>query len=258
VLYEIVAARRKQLQTEHRKNWQRRAKRASGSDLLAALSAPGTRLIAEVKPASPSRGRILDRKEIPRLVRAYERGGAAAISVLAEPAYFQGGGELVSLVRSLTSLPILWKDFVISPSQIYEAKARGAAGVLLIARILTARELAAFIRLANKLGLLPLVEVHREEELGKLAEISERFALGINNRNLSSLKVDLAATFNLLPTAQKLQPACLVSESGIKTRDDIQRLEALGCTAFLVGESLLFAQDPEKMLRELRGEARVD
>ena len=249
MLYEIVAARRKQLQTEHRKNWQRRAKRASGSDLLAALSAPGTRLIAEVKPASPSRGRILDRKEIPRLVRAYERGGAAAISILAEPAYFQGGGELVSLVRSLTSLPILWKDFVISPSQIYEAKARGAAGVLLIARILTARELA-FIRLANKLGLLPLVEVHREEELGKLAEVSDRFALGINNRNLSSLKVDLAATFNLLPTAQKLQPACLVSESGIKTRDDIQRLEALGCTAFLVGESPL--RRAGKMLRELR------
>lgn len=255
MLFQIAASRRAQLATEYRKPWARRARLAQAApDLFAALTMPGNRIIAEVKPASPSRGRLLTVDQVPGLVRAYEKGGACALSVLAETAYFQGGGELVSLVHSLTELPILWKDFVISPSQILEAKARGAAGVLLIARLLKSRQLAAFISLANKVGLLPLVEVHSLQEVEKLRGTKARFALGINNRNLGTLQVDLTTTSSLLPLAGKLKPACVVTESGIKNHQQVAKLEELGVAAFLVGESLLLAQDPESKLRELRGE----
>ncbi len=257
MLFQIARARREHLNREHRKTWARRARLAhNGGDLLGALTGPGPRIIAEVKPASPSCGRLVRDEELLPLVAAYARGGACALSVLAEQAYFQGGGELVSLVRSLTDLPILWKDFVISPSQIFEAKARGASGVLLIARILDPRALAAFIHLANKVGLLPLVEVHTRQELSKLEGIDERFALGINNRSLSTMEVDLDTTYSLLPQAWELNPACVIAESGIRTAGQVEKFMEFGVDGFLIGEALLVAPDPRQKLLELRGEGR--
>jgi indole-3-glycerol phosphate synthase len=255
MLFQIVASRRAQL-AANRRPWARRARLApKGADLLSALTLPGPGIIAEVKPQSPSRGRLLRREEIPGLIRAYEKGGACAISVLAEEAHFQGGGELVTLVRSLTKLPILWKDFVISPSQIFEAKARGASGVLLISRLLGERTLAAFINLANRVDLLPLVEVHSSQELACLSGLKSRFAVGINNRNLTTFQVDLNTTISLLPQALATGPVCVVSESGIKTRKQVIKLRTLGVNAFLIGETLLMAGDPELKLRELGGDA---
>ena len=171
-------------QTEHRKTGRggQNAPAAQIRPLPFPLQAPGSSLRLSQPPRAGAGS--LTEKEIPRLVRAYERGWSSGHLDPAEPAYPQGGGELVSLVRPLTSLPILWKDFVISPSQIYEAKVRGAAGVLLIARDPDCQgNWLPSSGLPTSWAFCPLVEVHREEELGKLAEVSDRFALGINNRN---------------------------------------------------------------------------
>jgi indole-3-glycerol phosphate synthase len=214
-----------------------------------ALSRPGTSVIAEYKRRSPSAGTIREGATVTEMVRAYERGGAAAISMLTEREHF--GGSLADLreAREATELPILRKDFTVDPYQLYEAKSVGADAVLLVVGALEPDELAALHREARALDLDTLVEVHDEEELNAALELVDADVIGINNRDLEDFSVDLSRTLDLLPSV----PAgkTVVSESGIASRQSVEELEAVGVDAVLVGESLMRAEDPEAAVREL-------
>jgi len=219
-----------------------------GRPFAEALSRPGTSLIAEHKRRSPSAGAIREGAECAELVRAYERGGAAAISVLTEEAHF--GGSLADLrkARATTELPLLRKDFTIDPYQLYEAKVAGADAVLLVVGSLGERALASLHRHASELDLDAIVEIHDAEELERALEL-DCDVIGINNRNLEDFSVDIQRTFDLLVDV----PAgkVVVSESGIHLRHQIEELEQVGVDAMLVGEALMRAPDPEAATREL-------
>ena len=221
-----------------------------GRPFAEALSRPGTSLIAEHKRRSPSAGAIREGASCGEVVSAYERGGAAALSVLTEEAHF--GGNLADLreARVATELPILRKDFTIDPYQLYEAKAYGADAVLLVVGSMKARELASLYGIANDLDLDAIVEVHDEGELEQALEI-DCDVIGINNRNLEDFSVSLDTTFELLTDV----PAgkTVVSESGIQQRAQIEELERVGVDAVLVGETVMRAPDPEAAVRELAG-----
>ncbi|SEH13998.1 indole-3-glycerol phosphate synthase TrpC [Thermoleophilum album] len=220
----------------------------AGRPFAEALARPGTSVIAEYKRRSPSAGAIREDLECADVVRAYERGGAAAVSVLTEERHF--GGSLADLraARSATSLPILRKDFTIDPYQVYEAKISGADAVLLVVAALKPQQLQELYALAGELDLDALVEVANEEDLERALEI-DADVIGINNRDLSDFTVDVRRTFDLLPSI----PAgkTVVSESGISTRSQIEELEQVGVDAVLVGEALMRALDPEQAVREL-------
>ena len=222
--------------------------RGEGRPFAEALSRPGTSLIAEYKRRSPSAGTIREGASVTDIARAYERGGAAALSILTEEQHF--GGSLADLRegRDASDLPILRKDFTIDPYQLWEAKAAGADAVLLVVGALRPHELGSLHGLANDLDLDALVEVHDEEELRVALEI-DADVIGINNRNLADFSVDLATTFELLHDV----PAgkIVVSESGIVERTQIEELERVGVDAVLVGEALMRAPDPEQAAREL-------
>ena len=219
-----------------------------GRPFTEALARPGTSLIAEHKRRSPSAGTISAAARCSDLVRAYERGGAAAISVLTEEAHF--GGSLADLreAREATELPILRKDFTIDPYQLYEAKAAGADAVLLVVGSVEPGQLAALYREAHALDLDAIVEVHREDELEVALEM-DADVLGINNRNLEDFSVDLQRTFDLL--ADVPAGKVVVSESGIHYREQIEELEQVGVDAVLIGEVLMRAPDTEAAVREL-------
>jgi indole-3-glycerol phosphate synthase len=219
-----------------------------GRPFAEALSRPRTSVIAEHKRRSPSAGTIRDGASCADIVIAYERGGAAAISILTEEAHF--GGSLADLreARAATELPILRKDFTIDPYQLYEARAIGADAVLLVVGSVDARELAARYREAHALDLDAIVEVSREEELD-VALDADVDVLGINNRNLEDFSVDIQRTFDLL--ADVPAGKVVVSESGIHHRGQIEELEQVGVDAVLVGEALMRAPDPESAVRDL-------
>jgi indole-3-glycerol phosphate synthase len=182
------------------------------------------------------------------VVRAYERGGAAALSVLTEQDHFGGSLADLEAARAVTDLPILRKDFTIDPYQIYEAKVAGADAVLLVVGALTDSELGSLYGIAHQLELDAIVEVHDEEELARALEV-DADVIGINNRNLGDFSVSLDVTFELLTDV----PAgkTVVSESGIHTRVDVEELEQVGVDAVLVGEALMRAPDPEAACRDL-------
>lgn len=213
-----------------------------------ALSHPGTSLIAEHKRRSPSAGTIREGATVTDIVRAYERGGAAALSILTEEAHF--GGSLADLeeARSICDLPILRKDFTVDPYQLYEAKAAGADAVLLVVGSLRPDELASLYAEARQLDLDAIVEIHDEAELDTALEV-DADVIGINNRNLEDFSVDIRRTFDLLVDV----PAgkTVVSESGIASREQVDELEAVGVDAILVGETVMRAPDPEAAVREL-------
>jgi len=217
-------------------------------DLATALRRPGVSLIAEVKRASPSKGLLCPNFDPVALAREYEANGAAAISVLTDRHFFQGCLDHLRAVRQNVGLPILRKDFVLDPYQVYEARAAGADAVLLIVATLSDDELQMLYQLIHALGMAALVEVHNESELKRALEIGPRI-VGVNNRDLCTFRVDLGTTARLRP----LVPAgtILVAESGVHTPADVARLAAIGADAMLVGESLVRAGDVGAKVREL-------
>jgi indole-3-glycerol phosphate synthase len=223
----------------------------SPRDLVAALRAPGVSLIAEIKRASPSRGLLRPNLDPAALARAYETNGAAAISVLTDAHFFGGDLEHLRTVRRTVGLPVLRKDFVLDPYQVYEARAAGADALLLIVAALSDGDLQSLYQLTRELGMAALVEVHNAAELERALEIKPRI-VGINNRDLRTFRVNLETTARL----RLLVPAdvILVAESGIHTPIDVARLAAIGADAMLVGESLVRAEDVGAKVRELVGE----
>jgi indole-3-glycerol phosphate synthase len=250
ILARIVATKRDELARPLPiADWERRADaRRDGRDFRAALAAHSPAIIAEVKKASPSKGLLAADFDPARTAAAYQRGGAAAISVLTDESYFQGSLADLAAARAAVALPVIRKDFTIADSQIVEAAAHGADAILLIAAILTARELRDFRERAVALHLSALVEVHNRAELDKAIE-SGADLIGVNNRDLTTFHVTLETSLDLAPLMPK--GALLVTESGIHGPEDIARLRAAGYSAFLVGEHLMKSGDPEAALRRL-------
>ena len=217
-------------------------------DALAAEPAP--RLIAEVKKASPSRGVIREDFDPVRIARQYAEGGASALSVLTDRQFFQGDLAFLRQIREAVGLPLLRKDFIIDEVQIVEARANGASAILLIAAALSAGQLAELHHTANGWGLDVLVEVHDEEDIAKIdAGGCPARIVGINNRNLRTFVTDLAVTEQLAkPLRERF---LLVSESGIFTPADVQRVQDAGARAILVGESLMRQPEPGRAARDL-------
>ncbi|NPV08957.1 MAG: indole-3-glycerol phosphate synthase TrpC [Anaerolineae bacterium] len=223
-------------------------------DLATALTTlPGVSIIAEVKRRSPSAGDIRPDLQPAALARAYVSGGAAAVSVITEPDHFAGSiADLIEVRRALTGesrLPVLLKDFILTPYQVYQARAAGADAVLLIAACLTDEELESLYGLATGLGMSALVEIHDEAELDRVAALRPK-VIGINNRDLRTFGVDLTTTIRLGPRAARL--GVVVSESGIKSPDDVRTVARAGADAVLVGESLVRSHDVVQTLRCLR------
>ena len=218
-----------------------------------ALSQPGpsgVNIISEIKRASPSKGVIKEGLDPALQASEYEKGGAAAISVLTDAEFFQGSPQDLRAAREASNLPILRKDFIISQYQIYEAALMGADAVLLIARALPLEFIQQAIELCTSLSLDALVEVHSEDELEKASKAGARL-IGINNRDLSTFITDIETTVRMSALLGENQIA--VGESGIRDRQDIERLLDAGVWNFLIGESLVRSSDPAQMLKSLMG-----
>jgi indole-3-glycerol phosphate synthase len=211
---------------------------------------PGVALIAEVKRRSPAKGDLRPGADAPSLAATYAEAGAAAVSVLTDERFFSGADADLVDVRARIPIPVLRKDFTISNYQIYEARALGADAVLLIVSMLSDELIETFLDTADCLGLDTLVEVHSEEEARRVARIGAPI-VGINNRDLTTFTVDLGTTERIRPLLPA--SATIVAESGILTRQDVERVQAAGANAVLVGEALVTAADPAAKLRELLG-----
>lgn len=214
------------------------------------LQRPGINLIAEVKKASPSKGILKEDLNPAELAGQYQEAGAAAISVLTDTHFFQGSVQDLMIVKSAVHIPVLRKDFIIDPCQIYEAYQIGADAILLIACVLDDKHLKSFIVLAGQLGLDALVEVHCREELSRALACGGEI-IGINNRDLQTFQVDIGTTLELAPLVP--EGCVLVSESGIHTGADIKLLEQAGVNAVLVGEALVTAANVTIKVKELLG-----
>ncbi|MDI6761961.1 MAG: indole-3-glycerol phosphate synthase TrpC [Thermodesulfobacteriota bacterium] len=218
-------------------------------DLMEAISqhAPMA-LIAEIKFASPSAGVIKTDGDPRQIASEYESAGASAISVLTEPNFFKGDLSYLGLVKEKTSLPVLQKDFIIDPFQIFEGRAAGADAVLLIAAILDREQLNDFVDLATSLRMVPLVEIHDEDDLEKISTLSLPL-IGINNRNLKTFEVDLRTTLRLKKEISSRSK--VISESGIKSSHEVRVLREAGVDGILVGEILMRSSDPTSKIKEL-------
>jgi len=210
------------------------------------------RIIAEIKRRSPSRGVLRVDLDVPALARAYAAGGADALSVLTEEDHFDGRLQYLGVAKEATALPVLRKDFLTDPYEIYEARASGADAVLLIVAALAPEELTDLAGLSAELGLAVLVEAHNEAEI-ELAVSSRAPLVGINNRDLRTLEVSLETSLRLAPLVPAGRTA--VAESGIHGPGDIRRLARVAIHAFLVGEHLMLAPDVAAALRSLKGGA---
>jgi indole-3-glycerol phosphate synthase len=257
LLRTIVAATRRIVETRRAQEplaaVERRAASASpgGDRFEAALGARDrVNVIAECKRRSPSKGVLASAYDPVRIAIQYEQGGAAAISVLTEPTFFDGSLAHLAAVREAVDLPLLRKDFIVDEYQLFEARAIGADAVLLIVAALDQSELIALQRRAWQLGLATLVEVHDERELMRAVDAGARI-IGVNNRNLRTLAVDVDASGRL---AARLPKTVIgVSESGLKVREELERLAGAGYRAFLIGERFMTDPDPAAAIRDLVG-----
>ena len=217
-------------------------------DFVSALRAAKPAVIAEIKKASPSRGVLRTDFRPAAIARSYEKAGAACLSVLTDRQFFQGSNEDLQAARAACALPVLRKDFVIDPYQVFESRAIGADCILLIAACVPAPEMVELEAIARQLGMAVLVEVHDAVEL-RVALTLRTPLIGINNRNLKTFETRLETTLELLPG---LPPGRLaVTESGILAAGDVKRMTAAGVTTFLVGEAFMRAADPGRALNEL-------
>lgn len=225
-------------------------------DFVLALRQGKTRpaLVAEVKKASPSKGVIREDFDPVTIAQSYETGGASCISVLTDEKFFQGSFSYLRQIRDTVALPLLCKDFVIYPYQIYLARINGADAVLLIAAILADRDLQYFLKITKALGMAALIEVHTLEELDRVLQLSGVTIVGINNRNLENFSVDLRTTEAILAArsnALQERGILVVSESGLHTPEDLQLVQQAGAAAVLIGESLVKQPDPAAAIAAL-------
>lgn len=225
-------------------------------DFWAALQQAPTQpaLIAEVKRASPSKGLICENFDPVAIAQAYEAGGAACISVLTDEEFFQGSFDYLQQIRATVEVPLLCKDFVIYPYQIYLARLHGADAVLLIAAILSDKDLLYFFKIAKALGMTALIEVHTLEELDRVLQLPEVNLIGINNRNLETFSVDLQTTEQLLAARGKQiqeRGILVVSESGLYTAAELDWVYRAGANAVLIGESLVKQPNPTEAITQL-------
>jgi indole-3-glycerol phosphate synthase len=256
ILDDIVAYKREELVETKRTcplaDQKRRAADAGPTRGFGAALSTGKaiRLIAEVKKASPSKGVIRHDFDPVAIAKVYEASGAACLSVLTERTFFQGSLAYLGAIREVVGLPLLRKDFVIDPYQLYEARAAGADAVLLIAACLERRQMEDSLGIAGELGLDVLVESHTYLDLDR-SLLAGATIIGINNRDLKSFTVSLQTTFDLLKDVP--DDRIVVSESGISTRNDVVRLQQAGVDAVLVGESLMREQNIGRKVKELLG-----
>lgn len=264
ILEEIAAKRRKDVENRKEKISYERVKETAlqiakeeyernGKFLYPfkrSLEKEGINFICEVKKASPSKGIIANDFPYLEIAKDYENAGAAAVSVLTEPEYFLGKDEYLKEIAQSISIPVIRKDFTIDAYQIYEAKILGASAVLLICALLNDEELKDFLEAAKSIGLSALVEAHDEEEMRRALTVGAEI-IGVNNRDLKTFTVDIHNSINLRKMVPK--DIVFVSESGIKTADDITVLRENGTNAVLIGETLMKCTDKKKMLWELSG-----
>lgn len=227
-------------------------------DFVAALRASCRQpaVIAEIKKASPSKGVIRASFDPEAIARGYAAGGASCLSVLTDKAFFQGGFDVLVAVRQVVDLPLLCKDFILSPYQLFQARAAGADAALLIAAILSDQDLAYLLKVAKSLGLAALVEVHDAVELERVLGLEGVSLIGINNRDLATFHTDLAVTETLMAShgeRVRASGALLVSESGLINRGDLDRVVSAGADAVLVGEALMRQPDVTAALETLIG-----
>jgi len=253
ILEEIVAAKRQELVRSQAELplpelEKRILQQAPALDFGKALRGEGVSVIAEVKKASPSKGLLCPNFDPVALAQTYAASGASAVSVLTEADYFQGSLKDLASIKQKVQIPLLRKDFLFDVYQIYESRAFGADAVLLITAILTDKELQKFLSLSHGLGMQCLVEVHDHTELERVTQSSAKI-IGINNRNLHTFAVDITTTERLISLVPR--DRIVVSESGIRGREDVQRLREWGVDAILVGEALVTAEDVAAKLREL-------
>jgi indole-3-glycerol phosphate synthase len=259
VLDRIVASKRREIEerrahTPEGELESRVAEAPPVRDFRAALErGPGVQIIAEVKKASPSAGILRADFEPVAIARTYERHGAAALSVLTDEPFFQGSLAYLSAIRSAVTTPLLRKDFILDRYQLLEARLAGADAVLLIAEILDDEQLSRLLGQTRELKMQALVEFYEPENLERVLAAGARL-VGVNNRDLRTFATRLDHTLEV--AARLPADCCLVSESGIRTRQDIVRLEAAGVKAALIGETLMRAPDVRAKLDELRGATR--
>jgi indole-3-glycerol phosphate synthase len=255
ILDEIIAWKRQEVaeRRQARPLEQVRAEAAEAlplRDFAAALGREGVSLIAEVKRASPSRGLLRPDLDPVALASEYESSGASAISVLTDSHFFQGSLDDLRRIRERVGLPVLRKDFLLEPYQVFEARAAGADAVLLITAALTGARLKELLELVGKTGMGALVEVHDEREM-KIALGAGPRIVGVNNRDLRTFEVDLETTERLRPMVP--EGVLFVAESGIHTRRDVERMAEIGVDAVLVGEAILRSADVGSKVRRLLG-----
>lgn len=223
----------------------------NGEDFLAALRKPGISFICEIKKASPSKGLISPDFPYLKIAAGYEQAGADCISCLTEPEFFLGSDQIFREIRDRVSLPMLRKDFTVSPYQLDQARVMGANAALLIVSLMDEQKLAMFLERCDALGIAALVETHDETEI-RAAVAAGAKIIGVNNRNLKDFSVDFD---NAARLRDRIPAGCIyVAESGVKTPEDVERLRRIGADAALIGETLMRAVDPGEMLKRLKGE----
>lgn len=253
-----IAARTKERIAEEKKKVSLETIKRQAEDLEAtkdfpfekALRKPGISFICEVKKASPSKGVIAGEFPYLQIAKEYETAGAAAISCLTEPYFFQGSNRYLQEIASSVSIPVLRKDFTIDEYMIYQAKLFGASAILLICAILSDEQLKEYLQLAQELGMTALTEVHTKDEMTR-ALVAGAKVIGVNNRNLKDFSVNINTAISLRTMAP--DSICFVAESGIRTAEDIRQLHENKTDAVLIGETLMRAEDKKGKLQELRG-----